>query len=188
MGWETTMKKAVASTIILLLAACFLLSQSLVEVAKKEKERRANLKEKRTTVVTNEVLEKKKLEPSLSIRSPDPSAMENSAISEMPESRSMDHILSQTPSGKDQTAFFDLASLEAKWNEAQEQVALLTLQLNALWHKYRNMNDMTAPDLIRQQISETYLRLQKARADADQLKKDLEKARREKRTNPSENR
>jgi len=175
------MKKGAILIFVLLLCVFFLSSQSLVEVAKKEKERRAKLKGKKSIVVTNEVLEKSKIEPSISIRSTDPPTSEISAVSEIPERRSLDHILPQVPSEKDQTAFFDLESLEAKWNEAQEQVALLTLQLNALWHKYYNMNDMTPRDLIRQQISETYLRLQKAQWDADQAKKDLEDAHRKKR-------
>lgn len=170
-------KKGLVSSFVLFLCVCFLSSQSLVEVAKKEKERRAKLKGKKSIVVTNEVLEKKKRESSLSIRPLDPLLSEVSTVSEIPERRPLDHIPPQALSDKEQTSFFDLESLEAIWNEAQEQVALLTLQLNALWHKYYNMNDMTPRDLIQQQISETYLRLQKARQDAEQAKKDLEEAR-----------
>jgi hypothetical protein len=182
------MKKGMISIFILFLGVCFLSSQSLVEVAKKEKERREKLKGKKSIVVTNEILEKKKLEPSISIRSAESPKSEVSAVTEMPERRSLDQISLQALSDKDQTSFFDLESLETKWNETQEQVALLTLQLSALWQKYYSMNDMTPRNLIQQQISETYLRLQKAQSDADQAKKDLEEARRMKRKNPSENR
>jgi hypothetical protein len=182
------MKKGMISIFVLFLGVCFLSSQSLVEVAKKEKERRAKLKAKKIVVVTNEVLEKRKLEPSISIKYLEPPSSEISAVTEMPERRSLDQVPLQALSDKNQTAFIDLKSLEAKWNEAQEQVALLTLQLNALWHKYYSMNGMTPRDLIQQQISETYLRLQKAQSDADQAKKDLEKARGMKKKNPSENR
>ncbi len=162
---------------VLFLCSCFLSSQSLVEVAKKEKERRAKLRGEKRIVVTNEVLEKRKFEPSVSIRSEGTTKSEVPGVSEIPERRPLDQVPFQAASDKNQTFFFDLESLEARWNEAQEQVALLTLQLNALWYKYYNMNDMTPRDLIQQQISETYLRLQKAQSDADQAKKDLEEAR-----------
>ncbi len=187
-GWETIMKEGAILIVVLLLCVSLLSPQSLVEVAKKEKERREKLKGKKSIVVTNEILEKRKNEPSISIRSLDPPTSEISTVAEIPEGRSLGHILPQASSYKDQTSFFDLESLEAKWTEAQEQVALLTLQLNALWHKYNNMNAMTPRDLIQKQISETYLRLQKAQQDADQAKRDLELARRNKRKNLSENR
>ena len=182
------MKKSAISAFAILLCLSFIYSQSLVEVAKKEKERRAKLKGKKSIVVTNEVLEKMKVEPSVSIRSLGPPASEISAESEIPGRRTLDHILPQVPGEKEQTAFFDLEKLETRWNEAEEQVALLGLQLNALWNKYYNMSEMTPKDLIQQQISETYLKFQKAQHDADQAKRDLEEARRKKRKNPSENR
>ncbi len=178
------MKKSAILALALLLCISILSSQSLVEVAKKEKERRAKLKGKKSIVVTNEVLENRKIEPSISIRSPSLPTSEISAVTEIPERRSLGHILDQVPEDKEQTAFSDPKTLEAKWREAQEQVALLGLQLNALWNKYYDMRDMTPKDLVQRQISETYLRLQKAQQDADQAKKDLEQARQKKRKTP----
>ncbi len=184
-GTETKVKKATISVLLLFLGISILSSQSLVEVAKKEKERREKLKGKKGIVITNEVLEKMKLEPSISIRSQGSLKSEVPVVSEMPEGRSLDHVPAQASSNKDHTAFFDIELLEVQWKEAQELVALLTLQLNALWHKYYNMNDLTPRDLIQQQISETYLRLQKAQLDAEQAKKDLEDARQKRRKNLS---
>jgi hypothetical protein len=182
------MKKGVISAFALLLLISFLSSQSLVEVAKKEKERRAKLKGIKSIVVTNEVLANKKIEPSVSIRSPGYPTSETSAVTEIPKRRSLDHILAQIPGEKEQTSFSDLKTLEAKWKEAQELEALLGLQLNALWNKYYSVNDMTPKELIQQQISETYLRLQKAQHDADQAKKEWDEARRKKQKKTSENR
>jgi aspartate oxidase len=62
-------------------------------------------------------------------------------------------------------------------------VALLTLKMNALWQEFYSMDDMTPRDHIQRQISETYLKLQKAQIDAEQAKKEMEEAHRKSRKN-----
>jgi hypothetical protein len=167
-------KKVSVSAILLFLFAGFLFSQDLVEVAKREKERRAKLKGLKSTVVTNEILKKRKIEPGISFKHVQPPQVEIIDISDLPKRRSLDSIPSQAPWLEFSSSFIDIKSFEQRWQEAKEQVALLTLQMNALQQKYYSMYDMTPRSHIQQQISDTYLRLQKAQMDAEQAKKDLD--------------
>lgn len=171
------------ATSILLLITCTLLlsAQSLVDVAKKEKERRAKLKGKKSIVVTNSILKKKKIEPAISVQALGPPIKEIPSVSRIPNRRSLDNVSNQAPSEKDQASFYDVKNLENKWEEANEYVALLTLKMNALWQEFYSMDDMTPRDHIQRQISETYLKLQKAQNDAEQAKKELEESRRKSR-------
>jgi hypothetical protein len=170
--------------ILLLLTCVFLLSaQSLVDVAKKEKERRAKLKGKKSIVVTNSILKKKKIEPAISVQILESPIKEIPSVSRIPDKRSLDNVSNQAPSEKDQASFYDVKDLEKKWEEANEYVALLTLKMNALWQEFYSMDDMTPRDHIQRQISETYLKLQKAQIDAEQAKKEMEEALRKSRKN-----
>jgi hypothetical protein len=174
--------KKTATSILLLLTCTLLLSaQSLVDVAKKEKERRAKLKGKKSIVVTNSILKKKKIEPAISVQILESPIKEIPSVSRIPNKRSLDNVSNQAPSEKDQTSFYDVKNLESKWEKANEYVALLTLKMNALWQEYYSLDDMTPRDHIQRQISETYLKLQKAQEDAEQAKKELEEARRKSR-------
>jgi hypothetical protein len=172
------------TSIFLLLTCTFLLSaQSLVDVAKKEKERRAKLKGKKSILVTNSILKKKKIEPAISVQILESPIQEIPSVSQIPNKRSLDNVSNQAPSEKDQTSFFDIKDLESKWEEANEYVALLTLKMNALWQEFYSMDDMTPRDHIQRQISETYLKLQKAQIDAEQAKKEMDEAHRKSKKN-----
>jgi hypothetical protein len=175
--WKMELKRILYPISLLLFCAFFLSSQSLVDVAKKEKERRANLKGKKSIVVTNDILKKKKIEPAILVQGQESPDMEIPTVSRMPSRRSLDNISPQAPSDKDQTSFYDVKNLEERWERANEYVALLTLKMNALWQEFYSMDDMTPRDHIQRQISETHLKLQKAQKDADQAKKELEEAR-----------
>ncbi|UCE39967.1 MAG: hypothetical protein JSV17_10825 [Candidatus Aminicenantes bacterium] len=169
-------KKVTFSAIFLLLFACFLSSQSLVEVAKKEKERRAKRKGKKSIVVTNKTLHKKKIEPALSYKSIKYPHEEILSISDLPEKRSLDNIPSRVSLVKSSSLFADIKVLEDRWIEAKEKVALYTLKMNALQQEYYSMDDMTPRSLIQQQISDTYLKFQNAQKDVNHAKKDLDEA------------
>jgi len=52
------------------------------------------------------------------------------------------------------------------------------LKMNALWQEFYSLDDMTPRDLIQKQISETYLQLQKAKAEEERLKKQLQENKR----------
>ncbi len=175
--WKMGLKRTITSILLLLFCTFLLSSQSLVDVAKKEKERRAKLKDKKSIVITNDVLKKKKIEPAISVQAQESPIKEIPVVSRMPSNRSLDNISPQASADKDQTSFYDVKNLEEKWEKANEYVALLTLKMNALWQEFYSMDDMIPRDHIQRQISETYLRLQKAQEDASQAKKELEEAR-----------
>jgi hypothetical protein len=170
-------RRTTISILLLLTCSFFLSAQSLVDVAKKEKERRAKLKGKKSIVVTNSVLKKKKIEPAISVQTLESPIQEIPSLSQIPNQRSLDNISDQAATEKDQTSFFDVKNLEDKRKEANEHVALLTLKMNALWQEFYSMDDMTPRDHIQRQISETYLQLQKAQNDLESAKKELEEAR-----------
>ena len=67
-----------------------------------------------------------------------------------------------------------------KWEKANELVGLLSLKMNALWQEFYSLDDMTDRSSIQRQISETYLRLQKAQQDAEKSKQELDNSRTQK--------
>lgn len=167
-----------AAVVVLLLSTPILFSQSLVEIAKKEKERRAKLKGRKSIVVTNAVLARKKREPAITIKSGLLPLERAIATSSAPGARPLEDVTKQMPSEVDREPFVDIKSLEQRVQEAQEQVALLTLKMNVLWQKFSRMDAMTPRGLIQKQISETYLQLQKAKKEAEDAEKQLKEARR----------
>ena len=177
------LKKIAVSTFIPLLCACYLSSQSLVEVAKREKERRAKLKGKKSVVVTNETLRERKVEPAVSYKPIKSPFEEVLSVSNVPNRRPLDNILAKVPSEKHPSSFTDFKSLEDRWQEAEEYVALLILKMNALRQEYHSMNTMTTRSHFQQQISDTYLKLQEAQRDAEQAKKNLDEARKKQKRN-----
>jgi hypothetical protein len=172
-------KKIFLVSLAPLFCASLLFSQSLVEIAKKEKERREKFKGKKSIVVTNDVLKNHKIEPALSVKPVNPPIREIPAVSRIPKRRSLGNVSSQAAGEADQGFFSDIKNLEEKWKKAREYAALLSLKMNALWQEYYSLDDMTPRDHIQRQISDTYIKLQKAQKAAEQAKKDLEEARRQ---------
>lgn len=184
-------KKIAGGFCLLIFASSLVFSQSLVELAKKEKERRAKLKKKSSVVVTNADLARLKKKPAVEITSPLPQEEIKSPAkrtSPSPQIRVTDRTAT-TPKTKkvslakgeavdqQETTGFS-GSLEEQLKKAQELVGLLTLKMNALWQEFYSLDDMTPRDLIQKQISETYLQLQKAKAEEEKLKKQLQENKR----------
>ena len=67
--------------------------------------------------------------------------------------------------------------LEQKWKSAREQVGLLTTRMNGLWQEFYSMDDMSSRENIQRNISETSLRLQKAKGEEAQAGKEYQQAR-----------
>ena len=53
-------------------------------------------------------------------------------------------------------------------------VNLLTLKIKGLQQKFFTFTDWTSKDLVQRETWETYLKLQKARQDAEKAKKELD--------------
>jgi hypothetical protein len=71
----------------------------------------------------------------------------------------------------------EAAELELKWKNAREQVGLLTTRMNGLWQEFYSMDDMSSRETIQRQISETSLRLQKAKEEEARARKEFQAAR-----------
>lgn len=160
------MKKIITVIFSFLLFASFLFSQSLVELAEKEKERRLKLKGKKAIVVTNADLKKLRRGPAVSIIE---SAYE--------ERESLFYPFEKIK----EEDFEDQARLETEWKRANELVDLLTLRMNELQQTFFSFENLYDRGEMQREIAETYLKLQKARQDAEKAKKELDRQRTKKR-------
>lgn len=163
----------------------FLYSQSLVELAKKEKERRENLKNKKSQVITNAHLNKVKKGEAIEIP-PAEIKEENEENEENNKNASSPPPLINTPtviradqnvSRIEEPAGPDsLENLETKWKKAGEMVGLLNLKMNALYQKYYNGDELTSRQKIEKEIAETYQQLLEAQKEADKTKEEYDRA------------
>jgi hypothetical protein len=181
-------KKSLCLACLTVLLASFLSAQSVTDLSKKEKQRRAAVKNKPSTVVTNADLEKVKRKPAVEVAEPDKAAAEGQAAEEAAQPGAQpatvppaaDAKAAQQPPPADQAVMAEkefkarLSELATKAQQAQEMIDLLTLKMNSLWQDFYNLSDVKARDYTQFQISETYDRLTKAEVAAAQAKKDLD--------------
>ncbi len=179
-------KKIIVAISLPLFFTSVLSSQSLVDLAKKEKERREKLKNQAKTIVTNADLSNIKRGPALTTSRqagfPEGSAMAGSS-SEMSaqdkaepsraKARSSDARSQDRAEPQEKTP----DELEQKWKSKREQVGLLTTRMNGLWQEFYSMDDMSSRDNIQRNISETSLRLQKAKEEEAAARKEYQQAR-----------
>lgn len=179
-------KKIIVAISLPLFLTCVLSSQSLVDLAKKEKERREKLKNQEKTVVTNADLSNIKRGPALTIsRQADysegsatagsSSEMSAQDKAEPSRARARSSVARSQDRAKPQENTPD--ELEQKWKSAREQVGLFTTRVNGLWQEFYSMDDMSSRDNIQRNISETSLRLQKAKEEEAKARKEYQKAR-----------
>jgi hypothetical protein len=183
---KMSFKKIIVGISLPLFLTSVLSSQSLVDLAKKEKERREKLKGQKKIVVTNADLSNIKRGPALTT-SRQPSSTDASArTGESSDLSSMDKAepsgaRSKTPGAgstdRAEPGQNEAAELELKWKNAREQVGLLTTRMNGLWQEFYSMDDMSSRETIQRQISETSLRLQKAKEDEAKARKEFQAAR-----------
>lgn len=179
-------KKIIVAISLPLFFTSVLSSQSLVDLAKKEKERREKLKNQEKIVVTNADLSKIKRGPALTTSreavSPEGSAMagSSSAMSAQDKAEpSKAKARSSGARGQDRAEPQKNTpdELEQKWKSKREQVGLLTTRMNALWQEFYSMDDMSSRENIQRNISETSLRLQKAKEEEARARKEYQQAR-----------
>jgi hypothetical protein len=191
-------KKLLAFVVLPFVLSSFIFSQSVTELSKKEKERRAAVKGKPTSVITNADLAKVKRKPAVEVAEPEKTATEAQAAGETaappgqegaqtppagqaaPAQKPAEQKPAEQPSSADQPAMSEkdfkarLAELATKAQEAQEMIDLLTLKINSLWQEFYNMGDVKSREYTQFQISETYDKLTKAEAAAVKAKKELD--------------
>lgn len=171
-----TFKKILIVLLALFFSTSPLLSQSLVDIAKKERERRAKLKGKKGIVVTNADLHKVKKRTTVFAVRPLVSELETEPEIKPAREPSSGKEKSPKSQAEEEKIFKEQkASLEEKWNKAKELVSLYTTKMNGLWQEFYSLDDMTSRDKIQREISETNLKLQKAREDETKAKEELDK-------------
>jgi hypothetical protein len=179
-------KKIIVGISLPLFLTSILSSQSLVELAKKEKERRAKLKAQSKTVVTNADLSNIKRGPALTTsREAEPiegsstegSTSEASTQNRAEPSAAKSRTADAKSADKTQPQESSTDELEKKWRSAREQVGLLTTRMNGLWQEFYSMDDMSSREKIQRDISETSLRLQKAKEEEARARKEYQEAR-----------
>jgi hypothetical protein len=161
------------------LTSSFLLPQTLTEIAQKERERRAALKGKKATVVTNANLAKLKKKPALETPPAPPLPATEEVVS--PEgapaaaAEPQEALEAALPPTAGNPVPPDLKALQERYEKTKEYVELLTLKMGALWQQFYSLEDMTTKDALQQSIAETFLKLQKAQEDETLARQDLEK-------------
>jgi hypothetical protein len=185
-------KRFWAFALLPLFLVCFLHSQSVTDLAKKEKERRARLKGKSATLVTNADLSKVKKRPAVEVTQVEKPATETEAGGEntaAADQGTAPPVTAAAPPAQkteeqapppDESAMSEkdfkarLEELAKKAQDAQEMIDLLTLKMNALWQEFYNLGDVKSREYTQFQISETYDKLTKAEAEAAKAKKELD--------------
>ncbi|NIM59296.1 MAG: hypothetical protein GTO16_10190 [Candidatus Aminicenantes bacterium] len=179
-------KKIIVGISLPLFLTSVLSSQSLVELAKKEKERREKLKGQSKTVITNADLSNIKRGPALTTsRQADTiegsevtgSSSEASAQDKSEPSRARPRSTRAEGADRVEPQENTQAELEQKWKSAREQVGLLTTRMNGLWQEFYSMDDMSSREEIQREISETSLRLQKAKEEEAKARQEYQAAR-----------
>ena len=168
------MKKIIVVAFLPLLFVTFLSSQNLVELAKKEKERRARLKGKKEIVITNSDLKKSKRQPAVSITMSESAEKERPGVTRIPQGSPPKRVPSYPIKKIDLEGLKSLTMLEEKCKKTNEYANLLTLKIKGLQQKFFTFTDWTSKDLVQRETWETYLKLQKARQDAEKAKKELD--------------
>ena len=192
-----SLKKIIVAISLPLFLTSLLSSQSLVDLAKKEKERRERLKGKKKIVITNADLKSLGKRPAVTTSRPMLPAGGTERLASPSEKSLLDKAEPSKAKGK--VADKDKAEtkrkaeakdidrsepqeetpqeLEAKWKKAREYVGLLTTKMNGLWQEFYSMDDMTSREKIQREISETSLRLQKAKEDEARARGEYKQAR-----------
>lgn len=181
------LKKSCGLACLSALLVSFLSAQSVTDLAKKEKERRAAVKNKPATIVTNADLEKVKKKPAVQVAEQEKTGAEGQAAEEAGQpgtqpatTQAAETKAPQQPPPVDRAAMAEkdfkarLNDLATKLQQAQEMIDLLTLKMNSLWQEFYNLSDVKSREYTQFQISETYDKLTKAEAEAARAKKELD--------------
>lgn len=165
------LRNLIATLVLLSMGAGLSSSQNLADLAKKEKARREKLKGKKIKVVTNADLKKIKIRPAVSVRETIKAESDSSETSAPSSTETTPLPKSEEPEIKPDQKSEDL---EKRWEIAKEKMNFLASQLTVLWKQYTSAGNTVPREYLQQQISLTYLQLQKARQEEDELKRQLD--------------
>jgi hypothetical protein len=173
-----SVKRLIGLAFLMATLSSLLFPQTLAEIAQRERERRAGLKGKKATVITNADLAKLKKKPALEtpVAPPAPVTEEVVAPEAAPQAAAepQEQPAATLPAAANPVPP-DLKALQERWDKAKEYVELLTLKMGALWQQFYGLEDMTTKDAVQQSIAETFIKLQNAQEEETRARQDLEK-------------
>jgi len=170
-------KKLFLSSLILICLSSWASPQSLVELAKKEKERRAKAAQKKTTLIRNVDLIKKKMTPALDAKTPEKivSPKTDSVTKESEENIEPEESEAESPN-ENEINEKTVAELEETWNKSEEFSSLLTLQIRSLLQKFYAEEDIKVKEDIQRQMNVISMELEKAKQDTAKAKEEFDLA------------
>ena len=151
------------------------LPQTLVELSKREKDRRAKIAHKKTTVITNVDLIKKKITPALG-------SLTNEKIAGVPPdsvTNEKSEVLGTEENEEETTNQIDEAALdklEESWNKSEEFVSLLSLKIRALLQEFYGTGNLKLKEDIQRQMNEISQQRENAKKDAEKAKEEYDLA------------
>ena len=173
-----SVKRLLAVAFLTVTLSSLLFPQSLAEIAQKERERRAALKGKKATVITNASLAKLRKKPALETP-PAPPAPVTEQVTSSEGTPAIPAELQEPPAAvlpsADRPVPADLKARQERWEKAKEYVELLTLKMGSLWQQFYGLEDMTTKDAVQRSIAETFIKLQSAQEEETLARQDLEK-------------
>jgi hypothetical protein len=149
--------------------------QSLVELAKKEKERREKIAQKKTILIRNVDLIKKKRTPAVGALTNEKivSAQTDSVINKEDENIEPEESETENPNEINEET---VAKLEEAWNRSEEYVSLLSMKTRALLQEFYGTGDTKAKEDIQRQMNEISQQLEKAKKDTEKAKEEVDLA------------
>jgi hypothetical protein len=171
-------KRALVLAFLISTVSSLLFPQTLAEIAQKERARRAALKGKKATVVTNADLAKLKKKPALETPPAPAAPVTEEVVSPEPLPSPPAEPLEQPApalSPAQTPAPPDLKALQDRWDKAKEYVELLTLKMSALWQQFYGSQDTAVKEALQQSIAETFIKLENAQQEETRARQELEK-------------
>lgn len=181
-----SLKKIAAGFILPFLLTSLLCSQSVVELAKNEKQRRTKLRlqGKRGKIVTKADLKNIKRGAALTTTLSLIGSRERQVATSTPEeSQTREEQLSEVRAPKPDKAQDEeveslktlQTQLENQWEDAKENVNILSRKLNTLWKQFYSMDDLSARENVQSEISRTSNQLQLAKKQETSTREELRK-------------
>ena len=168
-------KKLFLSSLILICLSSWASPQSLVELAKKEKERRAKTAQRKTTLIRNVDLIKKKRTPAVGALTNEKivSTKTDSVTNLEDENIEPEDNEAENPNEINEET---VAKLEETWNGSEEYASLLALKIRAMLQEFYGTGDTKVKEDIQRQMNTISQQLEKAKKDTEKAKKEYDLA------------
>ena len=168
-------KKLFLSSLILVCLSSWASPQSLVELAKKEKERRAKVAQKKTPLIRNVDLIKKKRTPALGTQTNENIARTKTESVTNLEDENIEPKVSEAENPNEINEE-TVAKLEETWNGSEEYASLLAMKIRALLQEFYGTSDTKVKEDIQRQMNGISLQLEQAKKYTEKAKEEYDLA------------